>query len=200
MSDSGADVTGNTSDSTLTNTSDGISVVEPNLDSILSSSTHPHHHTQLQQPQQQHHHESINLYGSYIPDSYVGDFSGEVDPEMAENADLQQDNNSWQEENKGLDGEIEFSFDSFGPESILFPRSSEMINDDDSTGKQLGNLTKDNDFIPNVMPRKISRASNSSIDSKLRKSRRKITANRDLLNSDDIIRKYFLFNICHSTL
>lgn len=118
------------------------------------------------QPSQQH--DSINLYGSYIPDSYVGDFSGEVNPELVENADLQPEGNSWQEETKGLDGVLEFSFDSFGPESMLFPRTSEMINDDDLQEKSFGILSKENEDTANIMPKKsqTSKSTNSTFDIK----------------------------------
>lgn len=70
--------------------------------------------------------QSINLYESYFDDSYIGDFTGEVppdaqlDPEEAEHQD-------WPNvtEINSTSGVVEFAYDSFGPESIVFANGSE---------------------------------------------------------------------------
>ncbi|XP_074593793.1 uncharacterized protein LOC141849389 isoform X2 [Brevipalpus obovatus] len=114
---------------------------EPISPSVPASSSTPSsasvtHHQQIPQQQQQPQstqHDSI-LYGSYIDDSYVGDFSGDCNPELVDSALAQPEGNFWSDESKDLDRVLEFSFDSFGPESMLFParNSGEMANYDDS--------------------------------------------------------------------
>lgn len=139
---------------------------EPIPSSIPASSSTPSSATASHQqtPQQQHHqqqqpqstqHDSI-LYGSYIDDSYVGDFSGDCNPELVDSALAQPEGNFWSDESKDLDRVLEFSFDSFGPESMLFPtrNSGEMANYDDSEeskdnqhGRSLGYHTGKEDTL-----------------------------------------------------
>jgi hypothetical protein len=77
-----------------------------------------HHHQLQQQPP------SINFYESYFDDSYVGDFTGEVDPDRLQDErvqDLTEVQRGWCSDpdlvNPSL---LEFTYDSFGPESIVF--------------------------------------------------------------------------------
>lgn len=70
--------------------------------------------------------QSINLYESYFDDSYIGDFTGEVPPDAqldSEEADCQ----DWPNvtEINSTSGVVEFAYDSFGPESIVFANGSE---------------------------------------------------------------------------
>lgn len=99
-------------------------------DSVSSSSTSSHnHHTtsslfhQLsntsscsQQPP------SINLYESYFDDSYVGDFTGDVDDTLLEQQfqNLSDVQSRWCTDPDLNPSLLEFTYDSFGPESIVF--------------------------------------------------------------------------------
>ena len=69
--------------------------------------------------------QSINYYESYFDDSYVGDFSGDVPSDAQLDSDeVDQDWPNISEINS-TSGVIEFAYDSFGPESIVFPNGSE---------------------------------------------------------------------------
>lgn len=69
--------------------------------------------------------QSINYYESYFDDSYIGEFTGEVPSDAKLDSDeVEQD---WPNESEinSTSGVIEFAYDSFGPESIVFPNGSE---------------------------------------------------------------------------
>ena len=82
---------------------------------------------QLQQPP------SINFYESYFDDSYIGDFTGEVDETRLQDESVVQDLTEVQRDwcsdpdliNPSL---LEFTYDSFGPESIVFTGNNSSVN------------------------------------------------------------------------
>lgn len=59
-----------------------------------------------------------SIYGSYIEDSYTGDLVGDYHNDESEYQD-NQDQEQWAI-NENINNEIEFDFDSFGPESIIY--------------------------------------------------------------------------------
>lgn len=59
-----------------------------------------------------------SIYGSYIEDSYTGDLVGDYHNDESEYQD-NQDQEQWAI-NENMNNEIEFDFDSFGPESIIY--------------------------------------------------------------------------------
>lgn len=70
-----------------------------------------------------------SIYGSYIEDSFVGELVGDY-----QNIDSDKDNemdNGWPLGlNSGINNEIEFDFDSFGPESIIYTGDNDNLHDD----------------------------------------------------------------------
>lgn len=69
--------------------------------------------------------QSINYYESYFDDSYIGEFTGEVPSDAKLDTDeVEQDWPNVSEINS-TSGVIEFAYDSFGPESIVFQNDSE---------------------------------------------------------------------------
>lgn len=93
--------------------------------------------------------DSINYYESYIMDSYVGDFNGEVANDKLLDQKINELN--WEDEQK-IENALEFGFDSFGPESILFPQTNgdsltnqvkKMETIKESSEKINSNLNKD---------------------------------------------------------
>lgn len=79
--------------------------------------------------------QSINYYESYFDDSYIGEFTGEVpsDAKLDSN-EAEQDWPNVSEINS-TSGAVEFTYDSFGPESIVFPNGSEEAIIEDINGK-----------------------------------------------------------------
>ena len=67
--------------------------------------------------------ESINYYESYFMDSFVGEFSGEVKDDKL---DQQINEMNWCDEQK-IENALEFGFDSFGPESLLFQTNGDNL-------------------------------------------------------------------------
>ena len=66
-----------------------------------------------------------SIYGSYIEDSFVGELVGDyqnIDSVDNEGNDL---DNNWGL-NNGINNEIEFDFDSFGPESIIYTGNDQL--------------------------------------------------------------------------
>lgn len=63
---------------------------------------------------------SLNYYESYFDDSYVGDFSGEVDESRIEESAANLDVQNWCSDPSLNNSLLEFEYDSFGPESLLF--------------------------------------------------------------------------------
>lgn len=81
--------------------------------------------------------ESINYYESYFEDSFVGDFSGQVDEAQLGEKELDQMHDlAWQDDDK-MNNALEFGFDSFGPESILFHGLSDRNSNDAASPKKL---------------------------------------------------------------
>lgn len=68
--------------------------------------------------------QSINYYESYFDDSYIGDFAGE-EAEIDEDSPQEQDIQTWSGDTNIDNSLLEFGFDSFGPESLLFPGSQD---------------------------------------------------------------------------
>ena len=68
-----------------------------------------------------------SIYGSYIEDSFVGELVGDY-----QNIDSDKDSdldNQWPLNNGMMNSEIEFDFDSFGPESIIYTGDNDSPND-----------------------------------------------------------------------
>lgn len=64
---------------------------------------------------------SLCYYESYFDDSYVGEFSGDVDADNCVDDDkIEPDLHNWCDESSLNNSILEFGFDSFGPESLLF--------------------------------------------------------------------------------
>jgi len=78
---------------------------------------------------------SINFYESYFDDSYIGDFTGEVDQSRLHDSEtlnnLSEVARDWCPDPDLNPSLLEFTYDSFGPESIVFtgsaPNSSEEV-------------------------------------------------------------------------
>src|SRR5690606_29996373 len=64
---------------------------------------------------------SMNYYESYFEDSFVGDFTGDVNEDKLADQSL----SHWQADEDKINNTLEFRFDSFGPESILFQGSAD---------------------------------------------------------------------------
>ncbi|XP_015783542.1 uncharacterized protein LOC107361272 isoform X2 [Tetranychus urticae] len=122
---------------------DGNNIKSSIQTSTQSQSGSMYNSTQQQQSQPQL--DSMNVYGSYIDDSYVGDFSGEVTNPDVMIEETPQDPIYWENQSKLVDGVLEFSFDSFGPESMLFPRNGENREGEDNSKSLLGSSVKDSD-------------------------------------------------------
>ena len=60
-----------------------------------------------------------SIYGSYIEDSFVGELVGDYQNIDSVDNDAEDLDNNWGL-NNGITDEIEFGFDSFGPESIVY--------------------------------------------------------------------------------
>ncbi|XP_053204614.1 BCL2/adenovirus E1B 19 kDa protein-interacting protein 2-like isoform X2 [Panonychus citri] len=109
--------------------------------------------------------DSMNVYGSYIDDSYVGDFSGEVtNPEVMID--------------EVVGGVLEFSFDSFGPESMIFPKNGEPSEVEDNSNSTNYNNTATN------QPVEFLKRNTSLTQSQRRKIRPKIDI-QEIFNSSD---------------
>ncbi|RWS15582.1 protein prune 2-like isoform X2, partial [Dinothrombium tinctorium] len=86
--------------------------------------------------------ESINYYESYFMDSFVGEFSGEVDVEKVKDSEDIWCNDS------SMDGfNSELSFDSFGPESLIFSSHLENVNESsEPVPNGIQNFSNDSDL------------------------------------------------------
>lgn len=131
------------------------------LNQVSQSSQHSflasHHHQLQQQPP------SINLYESYFDDSYVGDFSGEVDEDRLQDceADVLTDvQRNWCSDPDLINPSLfEFTYDSFGPESIVF--NNQLSNNEDHINE--GHRRKESDEIrPSEQDIKTTTANNQA--------------------------------------
>ena len=112
--------------------------------------------------------DSINYYESYYYDSFVGDFSGEVKDDKL--SDQQINEMNWCDEQK-IENALEFNFDSFGPESMLFPANA-CDNNSIITNqvKKLDTIKESKDeAIRNELQRQESSNYRSSKDEKVNK-------------------------------
>lgn len=75
---------------------------------------------------------SLCYYESYFDDSYVGDFTGDVDSDGVEE-NIETDLHNWCDDSSISNSILEFGFDSFGPESLLFMNGNADQNDNDGT-------------------------------------------------------------------
>ena len=78
----------------------------------------------------------MNYYESYYYDSFVGEFSGEVTNDKLNDQQINEMN--WCDEQK-IENALEFGFDSFGPESILFQSTN---GDNNSTHNSITSQAK----------------------------------------------------------
>ena len=127
--------------------------------------------------------ESINVYESYIDDSYVGEFTGGFDPSLIEEG--RNDDTFWQNDDKLL----EFSFDSFGPESMLFGKANDVsegaIQADLSTENNETTETE-SDFVSlSVVEPQLKGKVDSCFDESKIKTNYELTADEPCVNKED---------------
>jgi len=101
--------------------------------------------------------ESINYYESYFLDSYVGEFNGEVANDKLDQQQIDEIN--WCDEEK-IENALEFGFDSFGPESILF----QTTNSDNSLTNQAKKLQTIKETNDETSAKRVKKSSTESAD------------------------------------
>lgn len=156
--------------------------------------------------------QSINYYESYFDDSYVGDFTGEVPSDAKLDSDeVEQDWPNVSEINS-TSGVIEFTYDSFGPESIVFPNGIEetfvpteivngkaegKVNDEQSDIEQNSpSKSEAADKCDNVLPKKGNFLRNSTLTISQRKKLSPQINFTDIMNtSDDVTPSLGVHNV-----